>query len=322
MGTLLTYRYSLYDVPFTADVALALPGPPPGAPIRLDIRAEPEEPPPALAADRLDHEVIDGWMALRAYSSGRMEIEFADWLLLRIDAGGRQVGYRVREQAYPTAFEAYIANFALSGALLLQGEETLHATVVDHDGRGIGLLGHSGAGKSTFAAWLLSQGGDLVTDDMLRITETGGAAYAEPGQPRLKLMPDAAERHFAGSANEGAANRGRWNPVSEKYLFDTAAPAAPRRRCRLDLLVWLGAPADDRPDEIALRRLTGLEAFNVLAGSAMNTKLQTADRLARQLRFIERVARRVPLYELRYPRRPDVFPELVAQLMGADRAAR
>ena len=229
-----------------------------------------------------------------------------------VSPDGRTAKYRVEAKTYPTAFEAYIANFAISAALLLQGEETLHATVVQYKGRGIGLLGDSGAGKSTLAAHLLGLGADLVTDDMLRITETDGALFAEPGQPRLKLMKEAAERHF-----RGAADRGRWNPVSEKYLFDTHDLTSPRERQRLDLLVWLAPPHEAQPDAIHIKRVNGLELFRVLAGSTMNAKLQTPERLTRQLRFTEWVGARLPVYELRYPRRHDVFAAVVETIMDA-----
>lgn len=310
------YRYSLYDVPFTADVPLVLPAASQQASIRLDVAQLPEEPtfPPA---DTMIHQVEDGWMSFRTFDSGRVEIRFGEWLSLFVTADGRRVAYRVQDQLYPTAFEAYIANFALSAALHLQGEECLHATVVDHCSRGIGFLGDSGSGKSTFAAHLVGRGARLVTDDMLRITENACGVHAEPGQPRLKLLPDAAERHFT-----GAERVSRWNPVSDKFLFDTADPAEPRAPCRLHMLVWLAPPDDEQPEAIRLIRRTGLHLFKIVTGATMNQKLQTPDRLARQLRFIEWLDRRVPVFELRYPRRHDVFPALIETIMQAELGAR
>ena len=187
----------------------------------------------------------------------------------------------------------------------------MHATVVEYQGCGIALLGDSGAGKSTLAAYLLGCGAELVTDDMLRITAADGALFAEPGQPRLKLMREAAELHFG-----GVADRGRWNPVSEKYLFDTHDLTSSRERQRLDLLVWLAPPDEAEVDAVNIKQLAGLELFKILAGSTMNAKLQTPDRLTRQLRFTEWVGARLPLYELRYPRRHDVFPAVVETIMG------
>lgn len=304
-------RYALYNVAFSSDVQLALPP----ASAQLATRFEISEARPGQLRpfdDAVTQSVQDEWTALHIYASGAMEIEWKDWLTLRVSPDGRTVKYRVEEKTYPTAFEAYIANFAISAAMLLQGEETLHATVIKYEGCGIGLLGDSGAGKSTLAAHLLGLGADLVTDDMLRITETDGALFAEPGQPRLKLMKEAAERHFG-----GATHRGRWNPVSEKYLFDTHDLTAPRARQRLDLLVWLAPPDETEPDAVLVKQLAGLDLFKVLTGSTMNAKLQTTDRLTRQLRYTEWVGAKLPVYELRYPRRHDVFAAVAETIMGA-----
>ena len=264
----------------------------------------------------VDHVTVDEWMTSRAFESGDLEIEWKDWLTLWLNPDGTQVQYRVQESTYPAAFEAYVANFAISAALLLQGEETLHATVIVFEGLGLGLLGGSGAGKSTFAAHLLGRSGELVTDDMLRMTEGDGDVYAEPGQPRIKLFEETARLHYP-----GGMNRGRWNPVSEKYLFDTDDLTKPRKRHKLDVLVWLTEPEPDAPDAVTCERLAGLELFKVLTGSTMNSKLQTTDRLARQLRYTQWVAGKLPVYALRYPRRHDIFPEVVAAIRALQLAA-
>ena len=248
-------------------------------------------------------------MTSRAYASGELQIEWKDWLTLWISPDGTDVQYCVEESTYPTAFEAYIANFAISAALLLQGEETLHSTVIAFEGLGIGLLGGSGAGKSTLAAHLLGLGGELITDDMLRITGANDAVYAEPGQPRIKLFEETARLHYP-----GGRNRGRWNPVSEKYLFDTDDLTKLRERRKLDVLLWLTQPEGGQGDAVTCERLAGLELFKVLAGSTMNYRLQTSDRLARQLRYTQWVAGKLPVYTLRYPRRHDIFPEVVTAI--------
>src|SRR5260370_6216185 len=90
------------------------------------------------------------------------------------------------------SFEANLLNFALSAALTLRGEEPLHATVLDLDGTALALLGPSGAGKSTLAAYLIGQGAQLITDDMLRLTFSHGVAFAHYAPQRLKLVPETA----------------------------------------------------------------------------------------------------------------------------------
>ncbi|MEM9524563.1 MAG: HPr kinase/phosphatase C-terminal domain-containing protein [Pseudomonadota bacterium] len=47
--------------------------------------------------------------------------------------------------------------------------ETLHATAVSFQGRGVLVLGHGGSGKSTLALELMGLGFDLVADDQVRL---------------------------------------------------------------------------------------------------------------------------------------------------------
>ena len=302
------YRYTLFGVSFCSDIELQLPPAKLGAQFRFELRASSGLWPDADGGCVVQEDG-DDWVTLRLFSNGGLEIEWRDWLSFWIEADGRLVSYKVREGAYPTAFEAYVGNFAVSACLLLQGEEFLHSTVVHFRGTGLGFLGPSGAGKTTLTAYFIGCGAELVSDDILRISETEGALYAEPGQPRLKLFEEAAERHLSASISKG-----RWNPVSQKYLFDLAPPTMMRMRRPLHALIFLAPPLDVAPDKIELRRLEGLELFQTITSSTMNCRLQTADRLARQFAFAGRLAEQLPVYALHYPRRHDVFPDIVQAL--------
>lgn len=54
----------------------------------------------------------------------------------------------------------------------------LHATCIAIDGRGVLLLGDSGAGKSDLALRLIDRGAVLVSDDYCRCTPDGGRLIA------------------------------------------------------------------------------------------------------------------------------------------------
>lgn len=298
-------RYEIFGVCFAADVTLDLPEADRDQKARFELCAM-AGPWPAKAAGPVLEQDGDDWVRLRVYSDGSVELEWQDWLSFWIDPLGNSVRYRVADHKYPNAFSAYVGNFAVSASLLMQGEELLHSTVVRYRDAGLGLLGPSGAGKSTLTAHLLGLGAELVTDDMLRITERGGVMYAEPGQPRLKLFEEAAKHHLP-----QAIGKGRWNPFSEKFLFEIATHRESRVRQRLDALILLAPPHEVHLQEVILRRLEGLELFHTLTSSTMNYRLQTADRLARQFAFASRLAERLPTYALHYPRRHDIFPAVV-----------
>jgi hypothetical protein len=199
----------------------------------------------------------------------------------------------------------------LSAALTLRGEEPLHATVLDLEGRAVGLLGPSGAGKSTLAAKLIEKGADLITDDMLRLTFADGRAVAHYGPYRLKLLNEPARRLMP-----RAMAAGHFNVLSGKIMVRPRSIAAIRRTPRpLSALFWLGA-SPPVSNDVIIERLVGVELARALTASAMNIRYYAPDRLARQLRFAERVAKNLPVLSLAYARRYELLDRVAAEIRG------
>jgi HPr kinase/phosphorylase len=59
------------------------------------------------------------------------------------------------------------------------GGETLHASCVCHQGRGLLIFGPSGAGKSTLAMQMIALGAQLVADDRCTVFAEGGHLVAQ-----------------------------------------------------------------------------------------------------------------------------------------------
>lgn len=251
------------------------------------------------------------WIQQIVLPDGGIYVWVKDVLQTIVSPDGRTATCRWMDGADHRAFEANLLNFAISAVLTLLGEEPLHATVVAlgpgvAQGRTVGLMGPSGTGKSTLAACLIGQGGDLVTDDMLRLELGSGGAVAHPGPYRLKLLPDTARRLLP-----QAAERGHFNEETEKLLVQPSPTANDGKPRRLDALFWLGKPGEAAAGAIptsvpisvpAARRLTGNELARALISSAMNIRYHAPDRLARQMRFAESVAALLPVHALDYPR--------------------
>ena len=101
-------------------------------------------------------------------------------------------------QPFAGASERNIRLFLLGsafGALLHQRNLLpLHANAVEIDGRAIAFMGHSGAGKSTMAAWFLDRGHRILADDVCVVTfDSAGRPLAHGGIPRLRLWREAIE---------------------------------------------------------------------------------------------------------------------------------
>jgi hypothetical protein len=228
-----------------------------------------------------------------------------------VSSDGRRVVCARLADVDDTSFEANLLNFVLSTSLTLRGEEPLHATVVDLGDRSVGLLGPSGAGKSTLAAFLIGQGAKLVTDDMLRLTFADGRAFAHAGPRRLKLFDETARRFLPDAISDG-----NWNAMSGKIMVRPHPPVAGHQAPRpLAALFWLDElePAP-LPVDVSSTRLGGVDLARVLTVSAMDIRYCAPDRLARQLRFAERLAHVLPVYELCYARRFPLLQEVAAEI--------
>jgi len=67
-------------------------------------------------------------------------------------------------------------------------QQTIHATCISIDGKGILLRGPSGCGKSDLALRLIDRGARLVADDRVVLSAKNGALYASPPQTLSGFM--------------------------------------------------------------------------------------------------------------------------------------
>jgi hypothetical protein len=252
---------------------------------------------------------FDDWIKHVVLADGSVYIAVEEVFETIVSADGRRVVCARLGDIDDRSFEANVMNFVVSTALTLWGEEPLHATVVDIAGRAVGLLGPSGAGKSTLAACLIAQGADLITDDMLRVTFAGGAMLAHAGPYRLKLFDEPARLFLP-----QAAPHGYFNGLSGKVMVQPRSSGRSLRSPQpLSALFWLGEP-QPTTCEVSARRMSGTALAKALIASAMNVRYLAPARLARQLRFAERVAHMLPVYALRYPRRFEVMDLVIEEI--------
>jgi ABC-type uncharacterized transport system YnjBCD ATPase subunit len=244
----------------------------------------------------------DDWIEHIVLADGSVYMRLDGIFETIVSADGADVACARLGDADQRTFEANLLNFVLSAALTLRGEEPLHATVLEREGHAFALLGPSGAGKSTLAAFLISRGARLVTDDMLRLTFSGGRALAHHGPHRLKLFDEQARLLLPDSVAAG-----HFNTLSGKLMVEPRVDPCDRALPRpLAAMFWLGDPSPPA-DEVRSGRLAGAALARTLLSSAMNIRYHAPDRLARQMRFAGRVAETVPVHALLYPRRHELL---------------
>jgi hypothetical protein len=183
--------------------------------------------------------------------------------------------------------------------------EPFHATAGALDGCAVALLGQCGYGKSTLGAALARSGGSVLTDDMLVLSETPAGFLAQPGPPRIKLFPRVAERVMPGRPAGHPMNR----LTAKRIISLGGTPPAP---VPLRAIVILVKPSTRRRgDGITIRRLAPWRGCLELIGGTFNAMVVEPARLTRQLDLAARIAARVPVFSLSYPRRLSRLPAVV-----------
>jgi hypothetical protein len=226
-----------------------------------------------------------------------------------VSADGRRITCHASDRAEREALEMYLLGPVLSFALVKQGKEPLHASVVELNGRAVGFLGPSGQGKSTLAASLIRAGARLVTDDLLLVRSRGIALCASPGPQRVKLFPEAADACDLSSRSSVAMN-----PATPKLIFELESIERTVEPVPLAALFVLGETA--RPGEPPhARRLPKQEAFIALVSAAFNGRVTGADRFERQFKAAESLSTRLPVWQLTYERKFSVLEDIRALVL-------
>jgi hypothetical protein len=218
--------------------------------------------------------------------------------LLAVAKVGRYLirdGRQILIEPAPGASERNLRLFLLGsaiGALLHQrGLLPLHANAIDVGGRAVAFSGHSGAGKSTIAAWFHDRGHTILADDVCVIGfDESGRALAYPGIPRLRLWREALE-----ASGRDADSYPRSFDDTDKYDVPTVneAGSEPMPLAAIYLLRKAGEDADDA----GIERLKGVDAVETLVSNTYRGGyLSMIGRTSEHLAACVRVARAVPVY--------------------------
>jgi hypothetical protein len=251
---------------------------------------------PAPAGTVPDAVVRRGAVTLPEANSGYSAA--GEGTLLTIPRVGRYLisgGSEIVVDPAPGASERNVRLFLLGsafGALLHQrGLLPLHANAIEIDGRAFAFCGHSGAGKSTVAAWFHDRGHRILADDVCVIGfDESGGALAYPGIPRLRLWKEALE---ASGRQAGAFARSFDDLDKYDVPTDRRAPPRPLPLGAIYLLRRTGEGA--APAEV--RRLAGVDAVETLVSNTYRgAYLKTIGRTGAHLAACLAVARAVPVF--------------------------
>lgn len=173
--------------------------------------------------------------------------------------GGREIVIDPVPDCSERNIRLFLLGSALGGILHQRGLLPLHANAIEIDGRAVAFMGHSGAGKSTMAAWFLDRGYRVLADDVCVVTmDKGGRPLAHRGIPRLRLWREAIE--VSGRAVEDYELS---FDDMDKYNVPTPRPED-IRPVPLDH-IYLLRKAEDGP--AGVHRLEGIAAVDALVAN-------------------------------------------------------
>ncbi len=227
-----------------------------------------------------------------------------------VSAEGRQIACRALNGASQETFQTYLLGQVLSFALVKQGIEPLHATVVEVNGQAAAFLGDCGYGKSSLGAAFLQAGHSLLTDDLLVVKEDGGLFAAQPGPPRIKLFPEIANA-LLGHLAAGTP----MNPETPKLVIPLPHPLSSRAEAPLRAIYVLRPPRSrTRAQRVTIRTLPHRRACLALIANTFNPVIVERARLARQFKWTSRLTANIPVKSLSYPHDLAFLPEVVTAI--------
>ncbi len=181
-----------------------------------------------------------------------------------------------------------------------RGLFTLHASVIEVEGRCVAFVALSGDGKSTTGAALYARGHTLVSDDLGAIDWREHPVRVLPGFPRLRVFPDS----LRGIGDDPASHPRVHASIDKrsKHAERFASGAVV-----LDRIFVL-----DQGDGIEAEPLGKAEAMmELLRHSYASSQLAPIVGFAMHMRMAASVAERVPVFRLRRPRNLEKLAELV-----------
>jgi hypothetical protein len=305
-------RYGVYGITVVSDTPLALPDYSDGALGQVEFVSAPASVFVTAMRGATFDARSDSWYRYAFLPDDSTYVRWDNVGEFLVAADGRRISCRRAEASSDESFQVYMLGQALSFALVKQGFEPLHATVVVVEGQAVAFLGGNAFGKSSLAACFLEAGYSLLTDDLLILQESSNEILAYPGPPRLKLFSK-----IAGRILGQTATRVHMNPSTDKLIL----PLDEHRSCGtpmpLKAVYSLAAPRETcRKQGVSIETLSPAQAFVELVKGTFNRRLVGPQRLERLFGVMASLADRISVRKLAYPRAIDQLEDVRGMVLA------
>jgi len=238
-------------------------------------------------------------------SSGEMRIECAP----EPDARGVTIAHMILDHAIPRLLT------------LKPGHVVLHASAIAIEGQVVALLGQSGQGKSTLAAWLASREYPVLTDDCLALRWDAGEQewLAQPSYESVRLWPDSVDALGINKTSlMDFAEYSTKKRTGKDAELRFATEGAPLRGCFA--LAGRDGDKETHSGPPAVHVLPVNEAFVALLGSVFRLDPENEQINRREFEAMTRLTERVGFWSLAYERKYDWLPEVQKAMIDALRS--
>ena len=203
---------------------------------------------------------------------------------------------RARPGISPTTVRHLLLDQVIPMVLAHRGRLALHASAAITGDGALAFAGKAGWGKSTICASLTHAGGSPLADDCLVIGGRRGRFFAVPSYPGLRLWPDTVK-----ALGRRVDTCELVADYSEKRRI-TSRRADLRRRSPVPLRAIYVLSPPRRRRAISIARIGPREAVGRLLAHTHRLDLTDRSRLVAELDALSRLAARVPVFELAFPR--------------------
>ena len=225
------------------------------------------------------------------HDSGALKMVYDDGVSFTLDSTGTHITVAIPEYFDLESLLPALMGPVLGVALRLRGTTCLHASAVVVNGQALGLVGVSGAGKSSTAAALAMQGWPVLTDDVLALMPQSGAYAVAPAYPRLRLWPSSVRSRL------GSEDRlPRMMPTTDKRILalDGSMASFHRLPAPLSALYFLeertagaGTFSELRPATALMRLIADSYASRFLSEQQRADEFRQLSRLVQQVKLTE-----------------------------------
>ena len=228
---------------------------------------------------------------------GNVRIVYSDGIVFDLDAQGQRITAYLPPSLAIDDLAPCLLGPIMGVLLRLRGMTCLHASAVVVDGLAVGLVGASGAGKSTTAAAFARRGYPVLTDDVSALTDCTDHFLVRPAYPRIRLWPQSVAGLF-GADDALPRMIAGW----DKRFLNLQQPGYRFQSEPVSLAaLYFLEPRGVGNHQPSIAPMNPAEALMVLIADSFATNFQDKSRRAAEFELLSRLVATIPLRRISAP---------------------